>query len=169
MNPRGSVGRGLGILTSAWGGGMVLGSFLAPAIAARLSRERAIAVAIAVAGGAFVMAAGATSVWPVALAWAVAGATSGLANVAYETLLQEHTPDGFRGRVFATVEAVQDAMFLAGALLVATVGAAGGFGPVGLAFLGVAAVAVGVLIPERRADVTSRHTPLDMIELDQAA
>jgi MFS family permease len=133
----------IGLLTAAWGSGMVAGSFLAPALARRLSRERLLSLAVAAAGTALLVASRTTDVRPVACSWAVAGIASGIANVSYETLLQERTPDRFRGRVLSTVEAVQDGMFFLGALTIATFG--GLVAPAaGLALLGIGFLAVGI-------------------------
>jgi MFS family permease len=133
----------IGVLTAAWGSGMVAGSFVAPAAARRLSRERLLAVSVATAGASLLVAARATDVGPVALLWGIAGIASGIANVSYETLLLERTSDGFRGRVLSTVEAVQDGMFFLGALTIATFG---GLVPpaAALAFLGTGFLVVGV-------------------------
>ena len=56
------------------------------------------------------------------LLWVVAGVANTLGTVAYETLLQEQTPDHVRGRVFAAVEAAIQAGFLGGVALAALAG-----------------------------------------------
>jgi MFS family permease len=140
----------LGILTASWGSGMVLGSLLAPALSERIPRERLLGLCVGVVGGCFLVASRATGVAPVMLCWAVAGTAGGLVNVSYETLLQEHTPDAFRGRVFATVEAAQDAAYLVGALGVAAIGVTNGaamFAASGIAFVGVGLVALSIMPP----------------------
>jgi MFS family permease len=59
----------------------------------------------------------------VLLAWLFAGAANSVGNVSYESLLQERTPDGLRGRVFAASEAVLDSAYLAGAFAAGFLGA----------------------------------------------
>ena len=105
---------GLGILGAVWGAGMLLGSLVASGLDRRLGHARLLtasvgAVAIAV-GGAAVMPALA----PVALLWIVGGVANSLGTVAYETLLQERTPDSIRGRVMAVLEASLQAGLLIG-------------------------------------------------------
>jgi MFS family permease len=155
-----AVATALGMLTAAFGGGMVAGSALAPAFAGRLRREHALAGAIGLIGLCYLGAARADSVIQLALVWLVSGAAGGLLNVAYETLLQEQTPDRFRGRVFALAEATQDAMYVAGALFVGAFGVAGGFAPVGFATLGVALLGFGLLAAGREDGVRSAPVPL---------
>jgi MFS family permease len=100
------------------GVGMVLGSLLMPFIARRIAPGRLLAVAIGLAGCAFMFAAVPRTIVGVVAAWVIVGLSSGLANVSYESLLQSSTPSGFLGRTFATVEAAQDAAFFLGALAV---------------------------------------------------
>jgi MFS family permease len=167
----GAVARALGVLTAAWGSGMVLGSLLAPAATAHASRERLLAAAAMVTGGCFLAANQLRSVLPVAALWLVAGAATGVANVAYETLLQERTPDGLRGRAFATTEAVQDLMYLAGALAIAAIGVGGSFAPLGVAFVGVGLVTLGLLVPPAATEPTAvrEPAPADAPALELAA
>ncbi len=150
----GAVARALGILTACWGSGMVLGSLLAPAATALLSRERLLGMTAMAAGACFLAATQVGAVVPVAALWLVGGAATGIANVAYETLLQERTPDALRGRVFASIEAVQDVLYLGGALAVAALGVGGTFAPLGAAFLGVGLVALGMLVPPPAAEAS---------------
>ena len=58
----------------------------------------------------------------VLLAWLVAGAANSIANVSYESLLQERTPHDFRGRVFAAFQFVTNIAFLSGAFLAGWLG-----------------------------------------------
>ena len=104
----------LGLAGTVWGLGMVLGSALAPAIARRWSRPSLLTVSIALVGLAILAASRATALTPLLVFWLCAGAGNALGTVAYETLLQEHTPDAYRGRVIAASEAVIDAAFLVG-------------------------------------------------------
>ena len=59
---------------------------------------------------------------PVLLLWLIAGAGNAMGTIAYETLLQQETPNAFRGRVFAASEGVLNLCYLAGVAL------AGGLG-----------------------------------------
>jgi MFS family permease len=156
-----AVATALGMLTAAWGAGMVGGSLLAPTLASRLRRELVLAGSISLIGACFLLASRAGSVPQLAAAWAIAGAAAGLSNVVYETLLQERTPDRFRGRVFATVESVQDVTYVLGALLVGGFGVAG-FAPVGLATIGVGMVAVGLLPTGERVANTEPGAPVEL-------
>src|SRR5207247_3703948 len=80
-----------------------------------------------------------------------------LANVSYGSVLQERTPDAFRGRVFAAFEFVTNVAFLTGAFLAGWLGSRLGVRASyvfsGSLFLCAAFVARGVL-PRTRA--TSR-------------
>ncbi|MEX0988806.1 MAG: MFS transporter [Actinomycetota bacterium] len=132
-------GRIFGLITAAWGLGMVLGSVTAPGIARRWARERLLPISIAVVGCAVLVVSRTDDFSTVLFAWLVAGWANALGNVSYETLLQERTPDEFRGRVFAAIEAVSDSAFVAGALIAVAVGAA-------LAVQDVLAIAGGVML-----------------------
>jgi MFS family permease len=146
--------RVLGLVTTSWGLGMLLGSFAAPALARRWHRERLLTVAIAIVGTAVLVVSQATEFGTVLIAWLVAGSANALGNVSYETLLQERTPDEFRGRVFAATEAVLDSAYLAG---VAAAAALGSLLPVSSAFaisaavLFLAAALSRVLLPAPRS------------------
>ena len=107
----------LGLITGAWGMGMLFGSFAAPALARRWPRERLLPVAIAVVGALVLLVSRTTDFSTVLLAWLVAGSANAVGNVSYDSLLQERTPDALRGRVFAASEAVLDSAYLAGAFL----------------------------------------------------
>jgi MFS family permease len=152
----GTLARGpeaLGLVAGAWGAGMVLGSVAAPAAARRWPRERLLAAAVATVGLAVLAGAGASGLTTVLVAWLAAGAANAIANVSYESLLQERTPDALRGRVFAATEAVLDGAFLAGAFLAARIATLTGvrvaYTAAGLLLLG-AAVLARLLLPAPR-------------------
>lgn len=109
--------RALGLVTTAWGLGMVLGSIGAPALARRWPRERLLRVAITVVGVAVLVVSRTTDFSTVLLAWLLAGTANSVGNISYESLLQERTPDPMRGRVFAATEAVLNGSYLAGAFM----------------------------------------------------
>jgi MFS family permease len=114
--------KALGLIAGSWGLGMVLGSLGAPALARRVARERLFTVSIATVGLCIVAASRARQVEPVLLAWLLAGAANAIGDVAYETLIQERTPDQVRGRVFALAEALFSCGFLVGAFLAGWLG-----------------------------------------------
>jgi len=114
--------RVLGLVTTAWGLGMLLGSIAAPALARRWHREQLLRVAIAVVGLAVLIVSRTTDFSTVLLAWLIAGSANSVGNVSYESLLQERTPDELRGRVFAATETVLDGSYLAGAFLAGLLG-----------------------------------------------
>ncbi len=116
--------RVLGMVTTAWGLGMLLGSVAAPSLARRWTRERLLGYAIFVVGLAVLTVSRTTDFSTVLLAWLIAGAANSVGNVSYESLLQERTPDELRGRVFAATESVLDGSYLVGAFLAGLLGSA---------------------------------------------
>src|SRR5439155_10406574 len=112
----------LGLVLGCWGLGMLLGSVAAPAVCRRWTRERVLALTIAIVGACVLLAAQAHDLETVLLAWLLAGAANSVANVSYESVLQERTPDQFRGRVFAAFEFVTNVGFLTGAFLAGWLG-----------------------------------------------
>src|SRR5205807_4477213 len=112
----------LGLVLGCWGLGMLLGSLAAPAVCRRWARERLLTVGIALVGLCVLLASQAHDLETVLLAWLVAGAANSVANVSYESVLQERTPDEIRGRVFAAFEVVTNAAFLTGAFLAGWLG-----------------------------------------------
>jgi MFS family permease len=135
----------LGLATGAWGLGMVIGSGLAPAMAARWPREKLLSVCLVAVGGAVLLSARATSLNPVLGLWLVAGLGNAVAVISYQSLLQERTPDRLRGRVVAASEAVLDSSLIVGALLAGSlgelVGVRGAFAVSGVVFLLTAGLA----------------------------
>jgi MFS family permease len=114
----------LGLITGAWGTGMLLGSIAAPALSRRWPRERLLAISIATVGCLVLLVSRTADFSAVLLAWLGAGFANAVGNVSFETLLQERSPDEVRGRVFAASEALLDAAYLVGALLASRLGAA---------------------------------------------
>lgn len=150
----------LAALTTAWGGGMLLGSFASPAIIRLIPRERLIPVAVAAAGVCVMVGSHATSVWSVAALWVVAGLMCGATNVSYETLIQERTPDAYRGRLIATIEAAQEGAYFFG---VAVTGWVAATASTGLRGAGIAFALIGVvalfIIPSEAADRAEHASP----------
>jgi MFS family permease len=143
----------LGLVGGAWGLGMVLGSIAAPAAARRWPRERLLYLGIAVVGVAVIAASRATVLSPVLIFWLFAGGGNAIGTVAYESLLQERTPDALRGRVMAALEAAIHLAFLFGALtagwLGAAIGVRGAYLVSGLLFLFAALLSRDVLAERR--------------------
>ena len=101
---------------------MLLGSIAAPAVCRRWMRERVLTMGILVVGACVLLASQAHDLETVLLAWLLAGASNSVSNVAYESVLQERTPDKYRGRVFAAFGVVTNAAFLTGAFLAGWLG-----------------------------------------------
>ena len=112
----------LGLVGGAWGLGMLFGSASAPSLTKRFSRQDLLWVSILCVGGAVMLASRSPTLTPVLLLWLIAGAGNALGTIAYETLLQQETPNEFRGRVFAASEGVLNMCYLAGVAI------AGGLG-----------------------------------------
>jgi MFS family permease len=114
----------IGALAGLWGLGMVLGSTVAVTAGRRWSLERVLVGGIGLLGLSIVAASQSGSLEVVAVLWLLAGIGNALGSVAYETLLQQHTSDDRRGRVFGVADALLDATFLVGALAAVAIGAA---------------------------------------------
>lgn len=133
----------LGLLAATWGSGMVAGSLAAPALSARWPRERLLVAGIAVVGLSILVASRVPSVAPMMVLWVIGGSGMGSTNVVYESLLQERTPDRMRGRVFATIEAVQEGAYFLGAVWIGLSGSSNAvrsYTVIGSAFLIIAAI-----------------------------
>jgi MFS family permease len=150
----------LAALTTAWGGGMLLGSFASPAIIRLIPRERLIPVAVAAAGVCVFVGSHATSVWSAGALWVIAGLMCGATNVSYETLVQERTADAYRGRLIATIEAAQEGAYFIG---VAVAGWVAATASTGLQGVGIAFAVIGVaalfIIPSEAADRAEEASP----------
>lgn len=152
----GSAGA-IGALASLWGLGMVLGSTVAVAAGSRWSLEKVLVASVTVLALCILGSSWIALLAPVAALWLVAGSANALGSVAYESLLQQRTPDHLRGRVFGAAEAVLDVTYLVGALaagaLGALVGSRVGVGVAGAAVLVAGAYGVLVFL-QRRAPAT---------------
>jgi MFS family permease len=116
----------LGLAAGAWGLGMVIGSGVAPGLAARVARERMLSGSLLAVGAAVLISSQSRSLEPVLGLFVVAGLGNAVAVISYKSLLQERTPDRLRGRVVAASEAVLDSSLIVGALLAGSLGAAVG-------------------------------------------
>lgn len=104
----------LGLPAAIWGLGMLLGSSAAPAAARAWHRERMLTVSIAVVGFAVLGASQVQVLSSLLCLWLLAGSGNAIGTIAYQSLLQQRTPDELRGRTMAASEMVLDLAYLAG-------------------------------------------------------
>lgn len=103
---------GLGIAAAALGGGMMLGSLLYGQFGAELEKNWVI-LGGALGAGIFVLLLGeSSSISRISLGVFLIGFVASMIIVAAHTLCQETTPDGLRGRVFASMEVIINFSFL---------------------------------------------------------
>jgi MFS family permease len=158
---------GMGLVNMIWGVGMLAGGFFAATVDRRLGHGPVLTWSTLIAGGCIVLASGSPSLAPVLVLWVVAGVANTLGTVAYETLVQEHTPDSVRGRVFAALEAaIQGGLIaglglaaLAGALFEDDVAVRGGIAVAGLIFI-MAGFASWRLLHARPAPAPAGDAPV---------
>jgi MFS family permease len=110
---------GLGVLGAVWGAGMLIGSAMATWVDRRIGHEAMLAGAVALVSVAVIMASFCPVLAPVLVLWLVGGMGNSAGTVAYETLLQEATPDNIRGRVMAVLEASLQGGLLIGVAIAA--------------------------------------------------
>ena len=118
----GTIGA-VGTAVAAWGVGMLFGSCAVPALERRWGAAKLMTAGLAAMGVATAVASQAGDTTLLYVMWMLGGWGNALLTVAYETLLQQRTPDSLRGRVVAANEAVLDASLVAG-LAVAGISAA---------------------------------------------
>jgi len=157
FGPLGGSTQTLGLVTGVWGVGMVVGTLLAPSAVRAWRREHLLTAGVFVVGASLLAASQAASVVPVLMLYLFAGVGNGLGSVCYETLLQERTPDAFRGRVLAACDAALDVALLGGYALAGVLSHS--FGPramfaiAGGVFVGAALVGQVLLKSVARVDV----------------
>jgi MFS family permease len=145
---------GYGALLAAWGGGMVLGSFVFAA--ARRTSLTALLLFSTMAVGASYVAMSAAGTIAVACAMAaIGGAGNGVQWVSVVSAVQELTETRFQARVIGLLESIGTAMpglgFVAGGVIAELVSTRTTFLAAGLGVLGVAVVAAAVVARSRRA------------------
>jgi MFS family permease len=107
---------GLGALTACWGGGMVLGSWVAGRVLHRGNEATGVLV------GRLVMAAGvgliavSGSLWPMLTCYLLGGAGGGFMGVAAQSLVMRNTPDPLRARTLGAIETCRNVAFGLGVL-----------------------------------------------------
>lgn len=159
----------LGLVGSAWGLGMLVGAALTPAAARRWRREVLITAAIGIVGCVILASSQLAVLTGMLVLWVVGGAANAVGTIVHETLLQETTPDGLRGRVLAASDAILDGAFLFGALCGGALGALVGVRP---ALAGCGAILLGAALlshvllragPAREiAPGTARRSPVSL-------
>jgi MFS family permease len=97
---------GFGLLVSATGVGLVVGSLLAGAWLEQRGMRIPYSVSIALMAVGFAAAAASPNVWVAAAAVVIAGIGNGVAVVTNAVLVQRGAPDRLRGRAFAVVMSV---------------------------------------------------------------
>lgn len=123
----------LGLPAAIWGLGMLLGSSAAPAAARAWTRERMLTTSIVLVGIAVLGASQVQVLSSLLCLWLLAGSGNAIGTIAYQSLLQQRTPDKLRGRTMAASELVLDLAYLGGVFLAGWLG-----GELGLRFaLGV--------------------------------
>src|SRR4029077_774278 len=90
--------------------------------------------------------------------WALAGIANAVANVSYETVLQQEVEPAYRGRVLAGCGAVLDAGYLVGVALAGTV--ASDTGLRGAVLLSGAVIAAGGLAGGKLLTGRPSHDPM---------
>jgi MFS family permease len=107
----------LSIVTTCFLAGLLIGSWIASFFRNRTTSQRTIAVACMLSGVAVVGVGRTDTIIPMSIWAAVIGLATSPVFIFTETLLQKHSPDDFRGRVFATREVMIKAAFLAASVL----------------------------------------------------
>jgi DHA3 family macrolide efflux protein-like MFS transporter len=113
----------LSAVTSCFLGGLLLGSGIAGYFRNRTTPQRTIAVAALLTGVAVVGMGRTDTVVPMSIWAAVIGLAASPVFIFTETLLQKHSPDDFRGRVFSAREVMIKAAFLASTVIATAVNA----------------------------------------------
>ncbi len=144
---------GYGLLLASWGTGTLIGATVAP----RLSRFGDDLFRVIM--GMATIGASIATCWFLPWFWAIlavsifGGFGGGVVEVCRQTLLQTHTPDAVRGRVFAAAEGIGSlsfaASFVVAGAIVGIVGPQASYGICGIFFMAGAAL-VYVLTGYRR-------------------
>ena len=153
----GSGNIGLGLLVSATGVGLLIGSFFAATALGALGMTRVYAGAIALMGAGFGLASLSPTIAIVAVLAGIATIGNGAAIVYNQVLVQRGAPDAMRGRALAVLMssyyAVLGLAMAGGGLLVDAAGARVAWGVAGCIYLGAAVLAVVLTSRLRDASV----------------
>jgi MFS family permease len=96
---------GYGLLASAWGAGMMLGSIIMVPASRRIGAGSLFLLGALLSGMGLLGAAAAPTIAFAIAAFAVGGLGNGIDNVAIDTLIHEHVPRRVRARVFGVTHA----------------------------------------------------------------
>ena len=128
---------GVGVLTGALGVGGVIGGIAAVGVTARLPLGRGLRYSSLLMGVPLVLLAAANQVGSAVLLLTAVGIGSVLVDVTSYALIQRHTPDELRGRVFGALEgAAVGALalgYLSGGAIVSLLGTGGALTAAGMA------------------------------------
>jgi hypothetical protein len=132
----------LGLLIASAATGTLFGAIVAPRLRRRLKEEGIMIVSLLAAGVAGLLAGKWFSVPSAAILVFVFGVTSGAAKVAFDSIVQQGTPEGGRGWAFARFESILQLAWVVGALVPLGVPLSSGTGVI---VSGIVAVALGIL------------------------
>jgi MFS family permease len=135
----------LSAVTTSFLIGLLLGAWIASYFRNRTTSQRTIAVATMLCGVAVVGMGRTDTVVPMSIWAAVIGLAASPLFIFTETLLQKHSPDDFRGRVFAAREVMIKTAFLAASAVATGLNTVVAKGPI-LAALGLFLALLGVLL-----------------------
>ena len=151
---------GLGVLVSATGVGLLIGSFFAASALGKLGMTRVYAGAIAIMGVGFGLASLSPTIAIVAVLAGLATIGNGAAIVCNQVLVQRGAPDAMRGRALAVLMssyyAVLGLSMAGGGLLVDAAGARVAWGIAGCIYLGAAVLALVLTAKIREVSVADR-------------
>ena len=137
---------GLGLLVSATGVGLVIGSFFAASVLGALGMRRVYPAALAVMAAGFGIAAASPTIVVAAILAGIATVGNGAAIVCNQVLVQRGAPDAMRGRalsvLMSTYYAVLGLSMAGGGLLVDSAGARAAWAFAGCVYLVAAGLAV---------------------------
>jgi MFS family permease len=96
---------GFGLLTGAWGAGMMVGSIVMVRASRAIEAGSLFLLGAFLSGAGVLAAAAAPTIAFAIAAFAVGGLGNGIDNVAIDTLIQQHVPRRVRARVFGVAHA----------------------------------------------------------------
>jgi MFS family permease len=121
---------GLGALTACWGGGMVLGSWIAGRVLHPGNEATGVLVGrLAMAAGVGLIAVSG-SFWPMLTCYLLGGAGGGFMGVAAQSLVMRNTPDALRARTLGAIETCRNVAFGLGVVCAGTLVSVMGARPV---------------------------------------